>query len=112
MTGFAADYELRESTLYSDNARLNGAFFSARGRGRYAPDRGLDFTVTAEPLRQADGESPEWYELQRWAAGALKEGTLPLFRLLEFKLEGPIDNPKWYFVNLPSGFPTLLRRSE
>jgi len=31
----------------------------------------------------------------------LRESTAPLFRLLEFKLEGPLEKPEWRFVNLP-----------
>lgn len=119
LTAFAADYELHDGAVWSENAQLGGTLVSARGRGSYSPETGLDFTVAAEPLRQTTGGDKEKSQLKRLAATALKEGTAPLFRLLEFKLEGPLDNPEWRFVNLPkevSGLPKevsgLLRRSK
>jgi hypothetical protein len=97
LTAFSADYELHDGAIWSDNAQLGGTLISARGRGNYSPEKGLNFIVAAEPLRQTGGQNKEWYQLQRLAAGA----TSPLFRLLEFQLEGPIDKPEWRFVNLP-----------
>ena len=118
LTAFAADYELHDGAIWSENAQLGGTLVSARGRGYYSPETGLDFTVAAEPLRQT-GSDKDKNQLQRLAATALKEGTAPLFRLLEFKLEGPLDKPEWRFVNLPkevSDLPKevsgLLRRSK
>lgn len=100
LTAFSADYELHDGSIWSENAQLGGTLVSARGRGSYSPEKGLDFTVAAEPLRQT-GDNKEKSQLQRLAATALKEGTAPFFRLLEFKLEGPLDKPEWRFVNLP-----------
>jgi hypothetical protein len=101
LTTFFADYELRDGAVWSDNAQLGGTFLSARGRGSYSPGKGLNFVVAAEPLGQSGGDDKEWYQLQRWAASALKEGTSPFLRLLEFQLSGPLDKPEWRFVNLP-----------
>ncbi|HPR83666.1 MAG TPA: AsmA-like C-terminal region-containing protein [Pontiellaceae bacterium] len=118
LTAFAADYELHDGAIWSENAQLGGTLVSARARGHFSPEKGLDFTIAAEPLRQT-GSDKEKNQLQRLAATALKEGTAPLFRLLEFKLEGPLDKPEWRFVNLPkevSDLPKevsgLLRRSK
>ena len=97
LTAFSADYELHDGAIWSDNAQLGGTLISARGRGHYSPEKGLNFTVAAEPLRQTGDQNKEWYRLQRLAAGA----TAPLLRLLEFKLEGPLEKPEWRFVNLP-----------
>ena len=112
LTAFSADYELHDGAIWSDNAQLGGTLVSARGRGSYAPATGLNFTVAAEPLRQTDGGDKERSQLQRLAATALKEGTAPLFRLLEFKLEGPLEKPEWRFVNLPKELPDLRGRSK
>jgi hypothetical protein len=97
LTEFSADYQLHDRTLWSDNAQLGGTLLSARGRGSYAPDKGLNFTVTAEPLRQTGDQSKEWYQVQRLAATA----AAPFLRLLEFHLSGPLEKPDWRFVNLP-----------
>ncbi|NOU35296.1 MAG: hypothetical protein HOO88_00750 [Kiritimatiellaceae bacterium] len=112
LTAFSADYELHDKAIWSDNAQLGGTLFSARGRGNYSPEKGLNFTVAAEPLRQTSGGEKEGNQLQRLAIGALREGTAPFFRLLEFKLEGPIEKPEWRFVNLPTEVPNLLGRSK
>lgn len=101
LTAFSADYTLHDGAIWSDNAQLGGTLFSARGRGSYSPESGLDFTVAAEPLRQTSGGDKESSQLQRLAANVLREGTAPFFRLLEFKLEGPLEKPDWRFVNLP-----------
>jgi len=97
LTAFSADYELHDGAIWSDNAQLGGTLISARGRGNYSPEKGLNFVVVAAPLRQPSDQNKEWYQLQRLAAGA----TSPLFRLLEFQLEGPLEKPQWRFVNLP-----------
>ncbi len=112
LTAFSADYELHDGAVWSENAQLGGTILSARGRGNYSPEKGLDFTVAAEPLRQTGGGDKEWYQLNRLAASALKEGAAPFFRLLEFKLEGPLDKPEWRFAYLPKGTSELLGRSK
>ncbi len=116
LTAFSADYELHDGAIRSENARLGGTLISARGKGSYSPETGLDFVVTAEPLRQTAGGDKERSQLQKLAASALKESTAPLFRLLEFRLNGPLHKPEWEFVNLPTDLPKdvsdLLRRSK
>lgn len=108
LTAFSADYQLHDGAIWSDNAQLGGTLVSARGRGNYSPEKGLDFTVAAEPLRQTNGGEKENRPLQRLALNALRESTAPFFRLLEFKLEGPLEKPEWRFVNLPKDIPDLL----
>lgn len=107
LTAFSADYELRDGAVWSENARLGGTLVSARGRGNYSPEKGLDFIVAAEPLRQTGGGDDERSQLQRLAASALREGTAPFFRLLEFRLTGPLDKPDWRFSNLPKDVKDL-----
>ncbi len=101
LTAFTADYKLHDGAVWSDNAQLGGTLVSARGRGNYSPEKGLDFVVTAEPLRQTSSGDKERGQLQRLAASALREGTAPLFRLLDVRLTGPIDKPDWHFDKLP-----------
>jgi len=112
LTTFSADYTLHDGAIWSDNAQLGGTLFSTRARGNYSPENGLNFAVIAEPFRQSNSDDKEWYQLQRWAADAVKEGTAPLFRLLEFQLDGPLDKPQWRFVNLPKDVSELLRSSK
>lgn len=100
LNAFSADYQLHDGAVHSSNAKLGGTLLSATGRGKWSPDTGLDFIVTAEPLRQTRDDKA-WYQVQLWAADMLKLGTAPLFYLLEFQLEGPLSNPEWRFVNLP-----------
>lgn len=100
LNSFSADYELHDGAIYSSSAKLGGTLLSATGRGKWSPDKGLDFIVIAEPLRQTR-EDKAWYQVQLWAADMLKLSTAPLFYLLEFRLEGPLNKPDWRFVNLP-----------
>ncbi|HKL22554.1 MAG TPA: hypothetical protein VJ904_12160, partial [Tichowtungia sp.] len=65
-----------------------------------SPQDGLDFTVRAEPLRQTR-EDKQWYQIQLWAADILKRGTSPLFTLLEFRLQGTLEEPEWRMKALP-----------
>jgi hypothetical protein len=111
LTAFSADYEFREQTVRSSNAQLGGTLLSARGRGQYSPQTGIDFLVVVQPLRQTNLEDRKWYELHRWAARILRKGSSPFFRLLELKLEGPLDQPVWRFVNLPHELHDWLRRT-
>ncbi|MBL7012034.1 MAG: hypothetical protein ISR85_03790 [Kiritimatiellales bacterium] len=100
LTTFYSEYELRDGALRSENLQLGGTLFSTRARGKYSPQKGLDFTVRAEPLRQTR-KNKKWYQLHLWAADAIKQGTSPLFDLLEFQLEGPLKDPTWRMQALP-----------
>ena len=112
LTAFSADYQLHDGAIWSDNAQLGGTLVSARGRGNYSPEKGIDFIVAAEPLRQTSGNDKEGNQLQRLAVSALREGAAPFLRLLEFKLEGPLEKPEWRFVNLPKEIPGLPGRAK
>ncbi|MFA7256084.1 MAG: AsmA-like C-terminal region-containing protein [Kiritimatiellales bacterium] len=111
LTTFSADYELHDNAIWSENAQLGGTLVSARGRGSYSPESGLNFVVAAEPLRQTR-DNKEWYQIHLWAADVLKEGTAPFLRLLEFQLSGPLDKPEWRFVNLPKEISDILHLSK
>jgi hypothetical protein len=110
LTTFYSEYEFRDGWLYSDNTQMGGTLFSARAHGKYSPEKGLDFTVRAEPLRQTR-ENKEWYHVQLWAAEVLKQGTSPFFNLFEFRLKGPLENPEWRMKALPKEAYNLFEKS-
>lgn len=110
-TTFYTDYELYDGLFHSDNLELGGTVLSAKAAGTWSPKRGLDFVVQAEPLRQTR-KKKKWYMVHHWFADALKESTSPFFRLLEFKLSGPLDAPRWRLVNLPKEVSNLLQSLE
>lgn len=110
LTTLYSKYELSDGALKSDDLQLGGTFFSARAHGQYSPKKGLNFIVQAEPLRQTRDDK-EWYQLHLWGADVIKQGTAPLFRLLEFKLTGSLNDPNWRLVNLPDEFSGLLKSS-
>lgn len=111
ITTFFADYQLTGGKLRSENIQLGGSLLSAKARGKYSPEIGLDFVVLAEPLRQTR-EDKKWYQLHLWGAEALKWGTLPLFDLFDFKLEGPLSNPQWRMLALPKELYEIMRRDD
>lgn len=111
LTTLYSEFELNNGVLKSDNLQLGGTFFSALARGKYSPEQGLDFIVQAEPLRQTR-ENKKWYQIHLWGADALKQGTAPFFRLLEFKLKGSLSSPQWQLENLPKEIPDLLKSSK
>lgn len=111
LTTFFADYQLTGGKLRSENIQLGGTLLSASARGKYSPEIGLDFVVLAEPLRQTR-ENKKWYQLHLWGAEALKWGTLPLFDLFDFKLEGTLHDPQWRMIALPKELYEIMRRDE
>lgn len=112
LTTFYADYELRDNAVWSSNAQFGGTLLSARARGNYSPESGLDFLVVVQPLRQTGGEDSAWYQLHHWAVHVLKRGSSPFFKLLELSLKGPVSQPEWHLVNLPKEVSELLRRPK
>lgn len=111
LTTFFADYQLTGGKLLSENIQLGGTLLSASARGKYSPEIGLDFVVLAEPLRQTR-ENKKWYQLHLWGADLLKWGTLPLFDLFDFKLEGPLHDPQWRMIALPKELYQIMRHEE
>lgn len=109
ITTLYADYKLQNGFLQTDKLQLGGTVLSANARGKYSPKTGLDFTVRAEPLRQTR-DTKKWYHLHLWLADTLKQGTAPLFDLLEFRLEGTLKKPTWRMKALPKEVYEILRR--
>jgi len=109
LTSFYSEYEFRDKALRSENLQFGGTLFSARARGKYSPQGGLNFIVRAEPLRQTR-EDKKWYQFHLWGADALKQGTSPLFDLLEFRLTGSLDKPNWRMLAIPKEAYELLEK--
>lgn len=99
-TTLYSEYELRDGSVKTDNLQLGGSLLSARAQGSYSPAKGLNFNVKTEPLRQVR-QKKDWYMVHLWLADALKQGTAPLFRLLELRLDGSLDKPNWSLRALP-----------
>lgn len=106
---FYADFDLSGGAVRSENVELGGTLFSARARGNWSPDNGLDFILQAAPLRPPDTDR-KWYQLDQQAAEALRWVTSPLFRFFEFRLDGQPADPRWRFTNLPKELSDLLQR--
>lgn len=99
-TTLYADFQLRDGGLHANDLQLGGTLLTARAKGSYSPKEGLDFNVVTEPFRRTRSDK-EWYHIHLWGAEAIKQGTAPLFKLLEFHLTGTLDKPKWNMKNFP-----------
>ena len=87
-TDARGNFAIRNSRVYSDDIELMGTVFSVKASGRYAFDGDLRFRVEVQPLRKGP------------VATLLRLATRPVTRLLEFRLTGTFDSPKWRPVNL------------
>lgn len=87
-TDAAADFTIRNSQVHSRNVQLQGTVFSAKGSGRYSFAGDLDFRVEVQLLRSGP------------VAALVRLATLPVTRLLEVRLTGTFEEPRWRPVNL------------
>ncbi|HMP74334.1 MAG TPA: AsmA-like C-terminal region-containing protein, partial [Kiritimatiellia bacterium] len=86
---FRATFDVHDAAFHSRDLTISGNIISLNGRGAYHLDDTLDITVQVKPLR--DGILAE----------TLRVLTLPITKLLEFKLTGPSSDPSWRPANLP-----------
>lgn len=100
LTTLYSDFQLRDGGLHTDDLQLGGTLLTARAEGSYSPAKGLNFNVVAEPFRRTRTDK-EWYHIHLWGAEAIKQGTAPLFKLLEFRLTGRLDKPQWNMQKFP-----------
>ena len=84
-----ATLDFRDGAIYSDNVKLQGNMVSIAASGYYHWTDGLNVYVQAHPFR--DGS----------IASAVRVVTIPISYLLEFKVTGPLRNPRWRPANLP-----------
>jgi len=89
----SGDFTIDNGVLMSNNVRIEGALFSISAEGSYAIERDdLDFVVRVRLMK--DDSIPGLREFVRTL-------SWPFTKLLmEFRVHGPIDNPKWEYVSL------------
>ena len=91
-TQASATFTITNGVFESSDIYIEGGFFSVKGWGRYdmAADN-LDFTVRAQFLKK-----------ESIAGKIVHPLTFPFTKfLLEFKVEGPIDDPRWQYISIP-----------
>lgn len=84
-----ASLTFKDGAIYSDDIRLHGNMISIAASGHYHWVDGLNFYVKAHPFR--DGS----------IASAVRVVTIPISSLFEFKVTGPLRQPRWRTANLP-----------
>lgn len=79
-----ATYAIGEGRIQTKDLRIDGDLFSVEAEGACGLDGQLGFTVKVRPVteRKVVGTAMRWL-------------TLPLSKLLEFRLEGTIKEPRW-----------------
>ena len=87
-TDASGDFAIRNSRVASRNVQLQGTVFSVKAAGDYGFDTSLDFRVEVQLLRSGP------------VAALVRLATLPVTRLLEFRLTGTFEDPRWRPVNL------------
>ncbi len=87
-TEATGDFAIRNSRIRSEDIRLEGTVFSVKAGGSYGFDNTLDYVAEVQLMRGGVVAS-----LVRWA-------TMPVTRLLEFRLGGTLADPTWKPQNL------------
>lgn len=87
-TDASGDYTIRNSRVSAKDIQLQGTVFSVKAAGDYAFNGALDYRVEVQLLRGGP------------VAALVRLATLPVTRLLEFRLTGTFADPHWRPVNL------------
>jgi len=91
-TAASGDYVIENGVLRSDNIFIEGKLFSIKMYGRFDAVRNrMDFTVRAQFTRKDSILGTYLINPVTWPFTKL---------LLEFRLTGPADNPKWEYVSV------------
>ncbi len=85
-----AAFVIEDGKIHADEILIEGDVLSLVGKGDYALDGTLDFTVQVKLLRK-----------HTLAADVFRFVTHPLSKLLEFHLGGTLAAPQWRPVNIP-----------
>ena len=88
-TEFLMPFTLDGGKLKSDDVSIKGAVISLKGHGEYQLGGDLNYQAQVQLLRSGI------------LAETLRLLTFPVTKLLEFKLLGTLDEPRWRPVNLP-----------
>lgn len=86
-TDASGDYTIRNSHLHSRDIQLQGSVFSVKASGSYSFAGELDYRVEIQLLRGGA------------VAAIVRLATRPVTRLLEFRLTGTFEDPRWRPVN-------------
>jgi hypothetical protein len=87
-TDASGNFTIRNSRLSSRNIQLQGTVFSVKATGDYSFGGNLDYRVEVQLLRGGA------------VAALVRLATLPITRLLEFRLTGTFEEPRWRPINL------------
>ena len=87
----SADYAIVNGVISSDNIYIEGDVFTIKAWGSYdIPADNLDFTVRVQLLRN-----------DSFFAKLVRPVTFPFTKLLlEFKVTGSVDEPKWNYISV------------
>jgi len=100
ITSLSADFTVGDGVVSSDNAYFGGDIISARGRGSYNDTEGFDVYIHAQIFKDSG------------LGKVVRVITDPLMRFLEFKLEGPVDDPAWRLEKFPGNISDIFRRKK
>jgi hypothetical protein len=81
-------FSIRDGRINTDKVAIEGDILSLSGRGAYDIGGDLDFDVQLKLLKE-----------HTFVAKLVRVLTYPISKLFEFRLKGPLDDPKWYPVN-------------
>jgi hypothetical protein len=87
-TEAGGDYSIRNSRIYSKDIRLEGTVYSIKVAGSFGFDNSLDYVAEVQLLRGG------------MVASLVRLATMPVTRLLEFRLGGTLAEPTWKPANL------------
>jgi len=85
-----ASFVIGDGKIHADEILIEGDVLSLVGKGDYALDGTLDFTVQVKLLRK-----------HTLAADVFRFVMHPVSKLLEFHLGGTVAAPQWRPVNIP-----------
>ncbi|MES1166702.1 MAG: AsmA-like C-terminal region-containing protein [Pseudomonadota bacterium] len=102
-TKLQADFQIDGRNVVFPKVELTGANSQIDAKGSYALDqKALDFNAKVYPLRESKFFFPQVFNAV----------LTPLSEILEVKLSGSLDNPKWVFVHGPTNFLRNLAPSR
>jgi hypothetical protein len=87
-TAAGGDFSIRNSRIHSKDIRLEGTVFSVKAEGSFGFDNTLDYVAEVQLLRGG------------MVASLVRLATMPVTRLLEFRLGGTLSDPTWKPENL------------
>ena len=93
-----ADFVVGNGGLHSDRVSIDGDVLSLRGHGDYGFDKSVNFLVQIKLMKS----DPFFAKIVRFI-------TWPITKLLEFRLEGTLAEPRWYAVNFSRELLEKLR---